>query len=73
MKRGGLLLCFVFFFVLQVTVGVTTVAEEKRGRSQFRPAAFPAARWNTRRQLFLPPIPVQKGSLAISGVLRTVL
>jgi len=38
------------FFVLQVAVGVTTVAEEKRGRSQFRPAAFLAAREPTRRQ-----------------------
>jgi len=27
------------------------------------------ARWNMRRQLFLSPIPVQKGSFAIPGVL----
>jgi len=78
------LLCLCVFVLLQVTVGVTTGRE---GESRADPPIsgtdssgawvhappVTVACWNTRRQLFLPPNPVQKGSLAISGVLRTVL
>jgi hypothetical protein len=47
-ERRQLVVAFVFF--LQVTVIGTIGREEKRGRSQFRPAAFPVAREPTRRQ-----------------------
>jgi hypothetical protein len=59
-------------------VGVTTVAEEKRGRSQFRPAGSRAAS-DGGALLHAPSLfqhcccDSRSGSLAISEVLRTVL
>jgi hypothetical protein len=79
-ERRQLVVAFVFF--LQVTViGAIGREEEQKlsrthhfsGKSRRRVKQRAAITVPTRHQLFLPPIPVQKGSLAISGVLRTVL
>ena len=70
----------MFLLPVQVMVGVTTDREEEEvldpqvlvslcGGAWPHAPPVTVARWNTRRQLFLSPIPVQKGSFAIPGVL----